>query len=160
QAFKRIRRAQGPGRHRFPVWRDARERGADLGIHVHLADDPATYRLPNHDGRQSPFAVAKEARAGPGVVRMEPQDSPDQVPSVRGANQLVYGPRGGDRRLNRVARRRVEPVDRPLVGATLPTKRRGDPEATAVRRERHHLTHSVRYFGRWAERSPGVGPEA
>src|SRR5262249_50018087 len=118
--LERVRSAQDPGGYRFPVRREAQEQKRTLRNPLDLPDHPAARRPPHPNRRRSPLAGPLRVRPGALVLWLHSEDRPNEVPAVRSDGEgrdvvAVERPRGRDRRLDRTARRWVEPVKEPLL---------------------------------------------
>jgi hypothetical protein len=93
------------------------------------------------------------------VLRVQPQNPPDEVTPVRGDGEVLDRPGARNRRLDRAARRRVEAVQGPLIDNLFCAGRR-DPEASAVGCELHRRARADGNLARRADGPAGVGPKA
>ena len=115
--------------------------------------------FPHRERSRSPLARPICVCCWSRVVGSDSKDGSDQVPSVRGGDQLVDRPSRGDRGLDRASRVRIEAMDRPLGSVRHATIRRPDPETLAVGCERG-LAWLFSHIDWRADGLPGVGSHA
>jgi len=124
-------------RPRYAIGRDDRDPDVGHGIHIHLAEGPATRCLPHHERRRSPLARPVGVRFAPPVVRVEPQDRPDEVSPVRGDGEAIDRPRGQIG--GWIGRPDTGPRPRAGPTSSTPSRRRATPpRAPAVGGAKHH----------------------